>query len=98
MRDRKRCQWALTMSAGLVSLVVAGCVMSREAPHPVHTYLLSAETGIKSTSLSAGKEDILLVSPPQAEPAYDTPRMAYLTRPHEVSYYADNQWAETPAQ
>jgi len=35
---------------------------------------------------------------PQAEAGYDTPRMVYLTRAHEVAYYATNQWAETPAR
>jgi cholesterol transport system auxiliary component len=40
----------------------------------------------------------LLVSAVQADPAFDTARMVYITRPHEVSYYATNQWAETPAR
>ncbi|HEY7533263.1 MAG TPA: ABC-type transport auxiliary lipoprotein family protein [Nitrospiraceae bacterium] len=91
-------QLALIARVGIVSLLVTGCVMSRGVSHPVHTYVLSPDTATESTSVSASKHEILLVSPPQAEPAYDTPRMAYLTRPHEVSYYADNQWAETPAQ
>ena len=86
---------------GIVSLVATGCVMPRGTAHPVHTYLLSPEPRTESTPSSANKheaQEILLVSAPQAEPAFDTPRMVYLTRPHEVSYYATNQWAETPAR
>ena len=86
---------------GIVSLVATGCVMARGTAHPVHTYLLSPEARAESTSSSASNQEAqetLLVSAPQADPAFDTPRMAYITRPHEVSYYANNQWAETPAR
>ena len=38
----------------------------------------------------------LLVLPPQARPAYDTPRMAYSLRPHHLAYYGRNEWAEAP--
>ena len=89
---------ALTLRAGIVGSVLAGCALSPGNPLPVHTYLLSPATGAESVSGAEGKHQILLLSPPQAEPAYDTPRMAYLTRPHEISYYANNQWAETPAR
>jgi cholesterol transport system auxiliary component len=40
----------------------------------------------------------LLVLAPQAQPAYDTPRMAYSLRPHHLAYYSRNEWAETPPQ
>jgi cholesterol transport system auxiliary component len=40
----------------------------------------------------------LLLSLPKAQPGFDTQRMAYLLRPHELSYYAFNEWADTPAR
>ncbi len=40
----------------------------------------------------------LLVTLPREEPGFDTARMAYLRRPNAVSYYADSQWADTPAR
>ena len=40
----------------------------------------------------------MLVSIPKAQPGFDTPRMAYLRRQYELSYYAFNQWADTPAR
>jgi cholesterol transport system auxiliary component len=40
----------------------------------------------------------LLLSLPKAQPGFDTKRMAYLLRPHELSYYAFNEWADTPAR
>lgn len=89
----------VTMS--VVSLVLAGCVMPRAAEGPLHTYLLSPEKGAWSTQPSTNKHQahgVLLLSTPQAEAGFDTPRMVYLTRPHEVGYYATNQWAETPVR
>lgn len=75
--------------------------MPRTAEAPLHTYLLRPENGTWDTPPSGNKHEaqgVLLLSQPQAEPGFDTPRMVYLTRPHEVSYYATNQWAETPAR
>lgn len=85
----------------VVSLVLAGCVMPRTTEGPLHTYLLSPEKGAWSTQPSANKHEaqgVLLLSAPQAEAGFDTPRMVYLTRAHEVGYYATNQWAETPVR
>lgn len=94
-------QLAQLVRVCIMSLVVTGCVMARGTTQPVHTYVLSPEPGTESTSSSARNheaQEILLVSAAQSDPAFDTPRMVYITRPHEVSYYASNQWAETPAR
>ena len=85
----------------VVSLVLAGCVMPRATEGPLHTYLLSPEKGAWSMQPSTNKHEahgVLLLSVPQAEAGFDTPRMVYLTRAHEVGYYASNQWAETPVR
>ena len=42
--------------------------------------------------------DTVLVFPPKATPLYDTTQMAYSTRPHEVAYFSEREWAETPPQ
>lgn len=41
---------------------------------------------------------ILLVMAPEAAPYYKTTQMAYELKPHQVSYYTRNAWAEPPAQ
>jgi cholesterol transport system auxiliary component len=86
--------------AGMSFMIVAmaGCVLPRAAEGPLHTYLLKPDNGAWNAQPSGNKHEaqsVLLLSPPQAEPGFDTPRMVYLTRPHEISYYATNQWAET---
>lgn len=84
---------------------VAGCSFPAPERHPVpHSYILSAESlnaassasNSSSNPSSLSRRPILLVSPPRAQAGFDTPRMVYLLRPHEISYYADNQWVDTP--
>jgi cholesterol transport system auxiliary component len=41
---------------------------------------------------------VLVVGLPQAEAGFEQPRMAYLQRPYEVSYYATNVWVDAPAR
>jgi cholesterol transport system auxiliary component len=40
----------------------------------------------------------LLVLAPETEPIYNTTQMAYRTRAHEVGYFSQNEWAETPSR
>ncbi len=73
----------------VMSLVLAGCVMPRATEGPLHTYLLSPEKGTWSTQPSTNRHEahgVLLLSAPQAEAGFDTPRMVYLTRAHEDGY------------
>ncbi len=84
-----------------LSVLLTACVLSRTTEGPVHTYLLKMEEGTWAAPSSGEKRaahGTLLISPPQADPGFDTPRMVYLTRPYEVSYYTANQWADTPAR
>ena len=45
-----------------------------------------------------GIHGVLVVGLPQAEAGFEQPRMAYLRRPYEVSYYATNVWVDAPAR
>ena len=40
----------------------------------------------------------LVVGSPSVLPGYDTPRMAYVTRPHQIDYFSRNQWVDSPAK
>jgi len=81
-------------------LALYGCSIGPANRNAPHTYLLDPKLSI--TSFARNQEPAvsttLLVSAPRAQPALDTARMAYLLRPHEVSYYAFNQWADTPSR
>jgi len=83
----------------LLMITLTGCSIGPAAKSVPHTYLLSPEVAF-TNSPNPGRNDTvtLLVSLPRAQPGSDTIRMAYVLRPHEVSYYAFNQWADTPAR
>lgn len=46
----------------------------------------------------ATRSATILVLQPETRPIYNTTQMAYTVKPYQVSYYARNQWAETPSQ
>lgn len=101
MRMRKR-GFVLAIVRGLLpmafALLAVACTFPGAERPIVRTYVLSPDSGTVSRPSASEKSAVLLVGIPQAKPGYDTARMVYLTRPHEVSYYATNQWADTPAR
>ena len=84
----------------LLAIMLDGCSIGPAEKSAPRTYLLDPEVSFKSTPANAAGTSLgtLLVSTPRAQPGFDTPRMAYLLRPHEVSYYAFNQWTDSPAR
>lgn len=75
-----------------------GCPSLRSGSEAVHTYQLSLDGSHNEARPAGGNGPVLLVSTPQAEPGFETPRMVYVKRPYELEYFAANQWADTPAR
>jgi cholesterol transport system auxiliary component len=76
--------------------LLPGCTVPPVAdPLPTTSLLDQLPTDVPRRAPSAAT---LVVFPPEARPALDTTQMAYATRPHQIAYYARNQWAETPPQ
>lgn len=84
----------------LIAVSLYGCSLALTETTPVHTYLLEPSYSAKAIPGTPARDNraTLLISVPRAQPGFETPRMAYLLRPHELSYYAFNQWADTPAR
>ena len=84
----------------ILVLLVSSCTLGpREQAAPL-TFLLNPEISLGNPGAvrAPGSSGILLITPLKAGPGFDTARMAYLLRPHEINYYAFNQWADTPAR
>lgn len=47
---------------------------------------------------AARARGVLLVPAPTCRPVYDTTRMAYSLRPHEIDSFERHEWAERPGQ
>lgn len=86
---------------GASMLLLPGCfATSREAPLPIHTFTLSPDSVEQrpGTDSRRAGAPVLLLNLPLARPGFDSARMAYVNRPHEVAYYASHQWADAPAR
>lgn len=84
-------------SCVVLALVTSGCISVRGGSEAAHTYQLSLEGAQREVHAADGNSPVVQLSPPQAEPGFETPRMVYLKRPYELEYFAANQWADTPA-
>lgn len=83
----------------LALLLTQACLPARPV-HVVQTYQLNPMPDPERTARPVYQPvpATLLVSTPKARAGFDTPRMAYVQRPHEVQYFSRNQWTETPAR
>lgn len=87
-----------TLTVWLGAAALAACTLGGAGDPVLHTYLLGGERSAPAAAPSAHAAATLLVGQPQALAGFDTPRMAYVARPHEVSYYATSQWADAPGR
>jgi cholesterol transport system auxiliary component len=78
-----------------VLVALLGCTIGPSQNLIEHTYALNPALPPEKLPQSA-PSGTLLVSLPKAEPGFDTARMVYSRRPHEISYYAVNRWIDTP--
>ncbi|MBS0184106.1 MAG: membrane integrity-associated transporter subunit PqiC [Nitrospira sp.] len=78
--------------------LTAGCLSPHADSSNIHTYQLSLDGWPSEARSDRLDGPVLLVSPPQAEPGFETQRMVYVKRPYELDYYAVNQWADTPVR
>jgi len=87
--------------------ILTGCALPGRTPAtPVATYVLDGVP--HDGTLGAAPVDdppggtpptaILKVATPTSAPAYASPRMAYIETPYRIDYFAENQWADSPAR
>lgn len=99
-----RCQpraWTLVVAALALAPVLSACSLTpSRSTTELHRYLLSPDLSGASDPAPSDKRipAVLLVNVPRAQAGFDSQRMVYLLRPHELRYYADNQWADQPAR
>lgn len=77
------------------SIFLGGCFGPVKTA-PETSYMLNAIPN--QISKRQSRPITLLVAQPETRPIYNTTRMAYTSKPYQVSYFGENQWAETPSQ
>ncbi len=99
-REMTKSSWRWLLFLFLLGIMTACAFPGQGNKEVIHTYLLSPESvSAQGRGGTGGKTTaVLLVNQPQSEAGFETERMAYLLRPHEVSYYATHEWADAPAR
>jgi cholesterol transport system auxiliary component len=86
------------MRAALLTLGLAvlwGCSPLQPVKNEaLNNYLLQVQFQNRAASESGAP--VLLVSRPKAHPGFESSRMAYVRKAHEVEYFSRNQWVDTP--
>ncbi len=85
-------------SFALLALALSACqlppVGGRASPQ---LYQLALDES-PVTAASGEGNGILVIERPQAAPGYDTARIAYQVAAHELRYYRESRWADTPSR
>ena len=81
---------------GAVLTLVSGCALLTPPPAPATRQLLSKMPAEVPQRASQGA--VLLVFPPRAAALIDTTQMAYASRPYQIAYFSEHEWAATPAE
>lgn len=85
----------------MAACAATACGLPRSEDNLVRTFVLMREETDRQAApagASAGMHGVLVVAVPQAAAGFEQPRMAYLRRPSEVSYYATHVWSDTPSR
>ena len=91
--------WRLLL-IGMLTLAIAGCapsLLQQPAEPELRTYLLDWDGGSQAGSTDPSGP-VLLVSPVLAAPGFDGSEMAYMRHPHQLEYFSNHRWVDSPAR
>lgn len=80
----------------LMGLGACGSLLPKPAPPPSFYALNTAV--MAATAAPAASAPTLVVNPPQAAAGYDSARIIYVRQPHQLQYFAQSEWVDTPAR
>jgi cholesterol transport system auxiliary component len=86
---------AVLLAFVLASALPSGCALGPAAAPPTIAVLTATATGLPRQD---ARPAVLVVFPPRGSPLFDTARMAYTARAHEIDYFSQYEWGETPAR
>lgn len=79
---------------------LAACSLLKPPPvAEVKTYILEPVVAPATPTLASQPTSVVMVvAEPRSQPGYATARMAYVKRDYALDYFANSQWADTPAR
>lgn len=86
------------LALGIVSLFLTGCssIFPPVKSDPENQYVLNSVPSVTKNPVENPKT--ILVTYTQADDIYNTTQMSYTLKPYQIAYFANNRWADTPAQ
>lgn len=86
-----------TLAVVLLTILSAcGSLLPKPAPAPSFYALTGGAEGVSPAA--AANSPTLVVNPPQAAAGYDSARIIYVRQPHQLQYFAQSEWVDTPAR
>jgi len=83
-----------------LSLLLGSCslpLLQAPVEQPTRNYVLEWHGGDMPPVMSP-RRDSLLISPILSNPGFDNSDMAYMRTPHEIEYFANHRWVDSPAR
>ena len=84
----------------LLSLGACGSLLPKTAAPPAFYALNAAASAPAAAAVvaAAASAPTLIVNPPQAAAGYDSSRIIYIRQPHQLQYFSESEWVDTPAR
>jgi cholesterol transport system auxiliary component len=81
----------------LLTLGACTSLLPKTAAPPAF-YALDAAPGVSAAAAVAASAPTLIVNPPQAAAGFDSSRLIYVRQPHQLQYFSQSEWVDTPAR
>lgn len=88
----------------LMFVSACGSLLPKPPPAPSFYALTGTAAGGSATAAATtaasatANSPTLVVNPPQAAAGYDSARIIYIRQPHQLQYFAQSEWVDTPAR
>lgn len=99
--------WQRLTYVSVVALLASGCAgLLPKAPPPPSFYALDAfanAAALNRATQAPGVRPLnpgptLIVNPPHAAAGFDSARLIYIRQAHQLEYFANSEWVDTPAR
>ena len=91
------CSFRNAASLAALAVALAGCALLA-SPGAAPPSLFAHDPPRESARPRDASAQTIDIAPPGARAGFDGPRMAYVTRPYELKFFARHQWVESPAR
>lgn len=86
------------LAAGLCLATLCACNALRPTTTPHPAFYALDSTQITTTAEIPASAPTLLINPPHAAAGFTSPRIIYVREAHQLEYFANSEWTDSPAR